>query len=244
VYFAVKYFIGGFISIKQEKETPTLPVLYEDDAVVVYNKPAGLSVQGGSGVGVSVDSIVSGLAEAGRIAQRPLLVHRLDKETSGAIILANNKAAASFYTKCFADGIIKKKYITICSPSVNLKEKGEITMSVIVHGVQKNAKTHYRVIAKENGFVTLEIELDTGRMHQIRQHLFKLGSGILGDDRYGDFALNKRLKKECGLKNMLLHAMEIAFPEITFPVYAANQFDNKMITVQAPLPAYFGQCRL
>jgi len=131
--------------------------------------------------------------------------------------------------------IYDKEKITIMSDFT--KKEGVITHELFIRGCKKKSETRYKVLKSqaaaqqataapplENGFSVLEIELGTGRMHQIRRHLAMIGNPVLGDDKYGDFALNKKLQKTLGLKRLLLHASRLVI----------NNLD-----IQAPLPLYF-----
>ena len=203
-----------------------LEILYEDDFSIIINKPAGLAVQGGKGVKNSVDRI---LVE--NHAPPPLLVHRLDKDTSGVLLTAKGREAAARFSGLITGKKAVKQYIAICAGNPEKKE-GIITDELLIHGRLKNAQTRYKVIntgiLEPAGcrFSVLELELDTGRMHQIRRHLAMNGNPVLGDDKYGDFPLNKKLFKEAGLKRLLLHASRLVIRELN-------------IDVQAPLPEYF-----
>ena len=193
-----------------------LEILYEDNSVIVINKPAGLAVQGGKGIKTSLDKI---LAEIRTPA--PLLVHRLDRDTSGVLLAAKTKEAAAVFSRLLGNAF--KQYIAICAGCPKDKE-GIITQDIPVHGKMKKSQTKYKVIKADNKFSILELKLETGRMHQIRRHLAMIGNPILGDDKYGNFPLNKDLR----LKRLLLHAHKLTIKE-----------KNINLTVQAPLPDYF-----
>ena len=215
-------------------KTP-IPVLFENDYCLVFNKPSGLPVQGGEGILVSLDSILSE-----KIQPRPFLVHRLDRDTSGVILVAKTKEAAAL----FSAGTKKqpsKWYLALCSGvpeppegtislALDLREKGGGKTN------RKNAETSYRLLSSgTSGGISvsfLELELGTGRMHQIRRHLAMKNCPILGDDKYGDFPLNKSLRKTTGLKNLLLHASRLVIPPSPGLVPDG-------LNVTAPLPEYF-----
>jgi 23S rRNA pseudouridine955/2504/2580 synthase len=204
----------------------SIPILYEDEDVFVLNKPAGLAVQGGKGVTYSLDALLEK-----HFSPRPLLVHRLDKDTGGTILVAKHKAAAALFTKVFRQRQTEKLYYAVCKKSPALRSNGVhgvIHESITIKGQAKDALTRYRQITETDDCAVLEITLLTGRMHQIRRHLAALGAPIIGDDKYGDFSLNKKLKKERGVKHLLLHAARLTFPAKTGSV-----------TVEAPLPPYF-----
>jgi 23S rRNA pseudouridine955/2504/2580 synthase len=205
-----------------------IPILFENEECIVLNKPAGLAVQGGEGVKNSLDSILTE-----EFPQHPLLVHRLDKDTSGVILVAKTKTSAAFFTGVFVGkgkdpGRVLKQYKAVCKGEPKPRA-GCINTEIYIHGSAKKAETRYRVVSVKDlpPLVSLlEIETITGRLHQIRRHLAQIGAPIVGDDKYGDFPLNKSLHKTAGLKRLLLHAERLVIPE-------------KKIDVSAPLPVYF-----
>ncbi|TAJ81509.1 MAG: RluA family pseudouridine synthase [Gallionellaceae bacterium] len=209
------------------------PILYEDDALLAINKPAGTAVHGGSGVSFGV---IEQLRSARPQAKFLELVHRLDRETSGVLLVAKKRSALTAMHEIMREGDSDKRYFAL------------------VLGQWKNAKQHVRlplhkfdtpqgekrVMVREDGqvshtiftlqkswpeFTLLEAQLKTGRTHQIRVHLSHLGFPIAGDDKYGDFARNKELMKR-GLKRMFLHAHSIAF---------AHPLTGEPLSIVAPL---------
>ena len=203
-----------------------IEILHEDDLSIIINKPAGLAVQGGKGVKSSLDKILA------LRAQPPLLVHRLDKDTSGILLAAKTREAAALFSRLINGRKAVKQYTAVCSGRPG-KDKDVITHKLMIRGSLKSAETRYRVI--KSGTLTLpqpleysvlELELGTGRTHQIRRHLAMNGNPILGDDKYGDFPLNKNLRKY-GVKRMLLHASRLIIK------------DEVNIDITAPLPEYF-----
>ena len=195
----------------------SIPVLYEDEEIYVINKPAGLSVQGGQGVTHSLDNDF-----AKQVGFKVFLVHRLDKDTSGLMIVAKTPFAAAKWTKLISSKIVKKEYIAICAGAMKQK-KGVITENVTQHGSEKSAVTYYNVEEEKQvqteieGFenITLSVirlKLETGRMHQIRIHLAKNGCPIAGDDQHGNFKLNKALKKSLKIKSLLLASVRLTLP--------------------------------
>ena len=210
-----------------EKIIKGISILFENDSCLVFNKPAGLSVQGGEGVRVSLDSILSEI-----FSPRPLLVHRLDKDTSGVILVARTKEAAASFSLLFSGGpqrnrCVIKQYLGICS-GIPEQEQGVIRLDLDARGkgrteIKKKSETFFKRLSAGRteavsgnpegvSFSLLELELGTGRMHQIRRHLAQTGHPILGDDKYGDFSLNKHLRKKTGLKHLLLHASRLVVP--------------------------------
>ncbi|MHB9291942.1 putative 23S rRNA pseudouridine955/2504/2580 synthase [Hollandina sp. SP2] len=205
-----------------------IALLFENAHCIVLNKPAGLAVQGGARVGASLDRI---LGETW--SPRPLLVHRLDKDTSGVILVAKNREAASRFSGLFSkkQGGIRKYYQAVCAGRPP-KDAGAIRYSLAIRGDQKQAETGYRLLSGDRDFSLLALELGTGRMHQIRRHLAQIGNPIIGDDKYGNFALNKELHKTRGLTRLLLHASRLIIPQEEDPL-------GFSLDITAPLPGYF-----
>ncbi|WP_434516347.1 RluA family pseudouridine synthase [Dechloromonas sp. ARDL1] len=202
------------------KQRVELPIIYEDDAMLVIDKPEGVAVHGGSGVSF-------GVIEALR-RQRPQakfleLAHRLDRETSGVLLVGKKRLALTALHDMFREhgaGADKRYLVLVKGRWMNntqhvklplhkyLTEGGERRVSVDPQG--KASHTVFRLLARWPEMSLLEAQLKTGRTHQIRVHLAHLGFPILGDEKYGDFALNKQLKRD-GLKRMALHAWRMAF---------------------------------
>jgi len=210
-----------------------LDIVYEDSSCIVINKPAGLAVQGGKGIGVSLDGIL-----AQNRPQRPLLVHRLDRDTSGLLLVAKNKTAAAAYSlllggdRAGGHRAVVKRYLAMCKGKP-ARDEGIISLDLEIRGIKKESETRYRLIESfEGDYSLLELELGTGRMHQIRRHLALTGNPILGDDKHGDFTLNHLLRKTMKLNNLLLHASRLIIPETQ---------DNPRLDLSAPLPEYFEQ---
>ena len=202
------------------KQRVDLPIIYEDEAMLVIDKPEGIAVHGGSGVSF-------GVIEALR-RQRPQakfleLAHRLDRETSGILLVGKKRLALTALHDMFREhgaGADKRYLVLVKGRWMNttqhvklplhkyLTEGGERRVSVNPDG--KAAHTVFRLLARWPEMSLLEAQLKTGRTHQIRVHLAHLGFPILGDEKYGEFALNKSLKRD-GLKRMALHAWRMAF---------------------------------
>jgi 23S rRNA pseudouridine955/2504/2580 synthase len=209
--------------------------VYENEYALVFDKPAGLAVQGGERVGISLDSILSR-----QYKNRPLLVHRLDKDTSGLILTAKTREAAAAFSSLFSGsrkgpgregGGMTKQYLAACAGSPDPPE-GLIAESLEIRGRGREARTSYRVLESGEEFSLLELELGTGRTHQIRRHLAHIGRPVLGDGKYGDFSLNHALRGERGLKHLLLHACRLVIPPLA-------PFLPQGLDIRAPLPAYF-----
>jgi 23S rRNA pseudouridine955/2504/2580 synthase len=201
-----------------------LDILYEDSFCIVINKPAGLAAQGGKGITVSLDSILTQTR-----SERPLLVHRLDKDTSGLILIAKTKAAASAFSRLLAEKTVVKRYLAICKGKP-IQAEGVMQAELEIQGSVKKSETRYRLLSAGEEFSFVELELGTGRMHQIRRHLAIAGTPVLGDDKYGDFDLNHKLRKTMNLRRLLLHASRLIIPQTP---------DGFNIDISAPLPGYF-----
>jgi 23S rRNA pseudouridine955/2504/2580 synthase len=207
-----------------------LEIIYEDDSCIALNKPAGLAVQGGKGIGISLDSILEK-----KWGQRPFLVHRLDRDTSGLILVAKTKEAAAAFSRLLGrEKSAVKRYLAVCKNRPPAS-KGNIVIALEIRCLTKKSITGYRLLPElpeSSGFSMLELELETGRMHQIRRHLAMTGTPVLGDDKYGDFSLNKTLRKTMNLRHLLLHSSRLIIPQS--PV-------GGHLDLTAPLPDYFCQ---
>ena len=202
-----------------------LTILYEDEEIFVISKNSGIAVQGGANIKHSID-----VDFADEIGQKIFLVHRLDKDTAGLMIVAKNPVAAAKWTKLISGKTVKKEYIAICAGTIEPK-KGIICEKIVQHGEEKKAVTNYEVekeIETECGKLSqIRLLLETGRMHQIRIHLAKNSCPIAGDDQHGNFKLNKQLKKTLGIKKLLLASVKL-----TVPLQSKNQ------VFEIPLPEY------
>ncbi|TFV90325.1 RluA family pseudouridine synthase [Oxalobacteraceae bacterium OM1] len=220
-----------------EKTTGNVPgaefsILLEDNHLLVIDKPAGVAVHGGSGVSYGV---IEQLRAARPDAKFLELVHRLDRETSGILLLAKKRSALTNLHEQIREGSLDKRYLALVHGQwrngrqhVKLPllkyttPDGERRVRVQADG--QPSHTVFNLVRRFGDFALLEAELKTGRTHQIRVHLASSGFPILGDDKYGDFALNRALQKPDGtraaLKRMFLHAWQITFlhPESGAPV--------------------------
>jgi 23S rRNA pseudouridine955/2504/2580 synthase len=224
------------VAERTKKTAPPLelPVVFEDDALLVVNKPAGTAVHGGSGVSF-------GVIEQMRAARPQLkfleLAHRLDRETSGLLVLAKKRSALTALHAALREGRVRKEYLALVKGAwrndkqrVSLPLKKFQTQSGERRvGVDREGKESQTVFRKKRGlrdFTLLSAELLTGRTHQIRVHLTHLGFPIAGDDKYGDFELNRALAKQ-GLKRMFLHAGDLEFE---------HPLSGEAVKLHAPLP--------
>lgn len=233
-----------------------LPVLYEDEGLIAINKPCGIAVHGGSG-------LAWGAIEALR-AQRPEarfleLAHRLDRETSGVLLIAKKRVALVGLHEMFREQRGDKRYLALV-PGVwahgkvgqvlkvqeplykYLTAEGERRVRIargrdLTHPETRPAETHFVLKKQYPGFALVEARLKTGRTHQIRVHLASLGSPIVGDDKYGDFTLNKALASSGRLARMFLHAASLR---------CKHPVTGDPLDIEAPLPqdlqAFLDQC--
>jgi 23S rRNA pseudouridine955/2504/2580 synthase len=192
-----------------------IPIIYQNQEIFIINKKAGMPVQGGEKIAHSLDEEL-----AKQVGQKVYLVHRLDKDTSGLMIVAKTPQAANKWTKLIGSKEVKKEYIAVCAGSLKQK-KGQITEDIIQHGQSKKAVTHYQVekewqIEREEDeaiqMCQIRLQLETGRMHQIRIHLAKQGCPIAGDDQHGNFKINKILRKIAGIKHLQLFSAKLTIP--------------------------------
>ncbi|QHI98054.1 RluA family pseudouridine synthase [Xylophilus rhododendri] len=222
------------------------PVLYEDDALVAIDKPAGTAVHGGSGVSFGV---IEQLRRARPEARFLELVHRLDRDTSGILLIAKKRSALTRLQDQFRERATDKTYLALVQGTWPARQKvldqplrkyllpdGERRVRVTTADdpeamraitlVKLRSVAPARTLQGLPALSLLEVTIKTGRTHQIRVHLSSAGHGIAGDDKYGDFDLNGRLQK-AGLGRMFLHAWRLQFD---------HPASGERIALQAELP--------
>lgn len=227
-----------------------IPIVYENDDILIVNKRAGLAVQGGEGVKNPLDFLLSE-----QLGAKVYPVHRLDKETSGLLVVAKTSSAASLWTGLIASGQVKKEYQALCfglvqglNPASALGQTGRLTQRVQVAGAGKTAETFYQVaeifpvaemvpladqmedLGNNSLFSLLNLTLGTGRTHQIRIHLAQAGCPILADDKHGNFKVNKLVKKAVGIKTLQLAATRLTIP-----------LEGRATTFQISLPPHMAE---
>jgi 23S rRNA pseudouridine955/2504/2580 synthase len=209
----IQLFIPFEAQISQQAKPSALPeieIIYQDETLLVLNKPAGLVVH--EGKTVSRANTLAGWVERTfkDKAHRPLLVHRLDRDTSGLLLLARNEKAQAELEKQFETGKIAKEYLCLVVGRLPNNE-GKIDLPLPGRdGNPVRALTRYKVIERFSETTLLRVNIETGRLHQIRLHFAKLGHPVVMDDQHGDFSFNKRFRKEYGLKRQFLHAEKLA----------------------------------
>ena len=203
-----------------------LDIVIQTEDYVIVNKPSGLASQPGSGTRPG-ESLVEYLWEWGRregLDFKPTIAHRLDQETSGMLIAALHGDTLRDFTRMIREHEVEKFYFALVKGNLK-KEKGTIDESLTRTDAAKGSKmkvgengkdaqkaiTHYRVKQHYEGYDLVKIKLETGRMHQIRAHFASIGHPLLGDSRYGDFALNREVKKTLGLHRLFLHSCRLEF---------------------------------
>ena len=203
-----------------------LDLVVQTEDYVIVNKPSGLASQPGSGTRPG-ESLVEYLWEWGRsegLDFKPTIAHRLDQETSGLIIAALHGDTLRDFTRMIREHVVDKFYFALVKGNLK-KDRGTISESLLRTDSAKGSKmlvgqddenaqkaiTHYRVKQHYEGYDLVKIKLETGRMHQIRAHFASIGHPLLGDTRYGDFALNREVKKQFGLNRLFLHSCRLEF---------------------------------
>ena len=218
-------------------------VLYEDDAILVCNKPAGLAIHPGSGItgDTLVDQARAYLERQGlQVAEgefKPSPAHRLDRDTSGVVVVSKTRQAMVKLTETFTAGEAHKQYLTLSKGRFQ-KERGSIDLRLSEHqqtsaskdqrGVNmQDALTHWKKLAGGPEATLLEVEIETGRTHQIRRHLAAIGHPVVGDSKYGDFPFNRQCARTYALKRMFLHSLQLSL---------AHPLTKKQLVFRAPLP--------
>ena len=191
----------------------SVPIVYEDEAICIVDKPYGIPVQGGAHISVCLLDILSRQLGTGLFP-----VHRLDKETAGLLILAKNAPAARLCRSLFESQAVEKDYTALCfggferTAKNRIPKEGIINTPIMENGVSKAASSAYTLLAATEKYSLFSVRLQSGRMHQIRIHLAGMGYPIIGDDKHGNFALNKQLWKTARIKKLQLCAVRLRFP--------------------------------
>jgi 23S rRNA pseudouridine955/2504/2580 synthase len=220
------------------------PIVFEDESLLVIDKPAGVAVHGGSGVS---SGVIEQLRQARPEAKFLELVHRLDKETSGLLLIAKKRAALVALQDQFRNRQTGKTYAALVSGRwadqhqvidvalhkfLDAQGERRVRAVSVDHPDGQRAISLVKRVCHLGDFSLLEVTIKTGRTHQIRVHLTQAGHPIVGDDKYGDFALNKAVAKGSaipgpGFERMFLHAQRLRF---------SHPVSSESITLEAPLP--------
>jgi 23S rRNA pseudouridine955/2504/2580 synthase len=209
-------------------------IIYEDDRLLVVNKPSGLAVHGGSGVRAGVIEILRQIRPAEKHLE---LVHRLDRDTSGCLMISKRRSTLRTLHELIRESRVDKRYLALVSGSwrkgvqivdmplkKNTLQGGERVVRVDPEG--KPSRTRFKRLQRYAGATLVEAELLTGRTHQIRVHSAWLGSPILGDQKYGDSSINREMAK-LGLRRLFLHACKVS---LRWPG------EKRDTVIEAPLP--------
>jgi RluA family pseudouridine synthase len=228
-------------------------VIWEDDALIAFDKPPGLSSQGGRIKAATLDDMLEAFAKSS--GKHPRLVHRLDRDTSGVILAAKTKPAAGFLGKALMGRRVKKTYLAIVAPGAPSPRDGRIETALrrVSQGREahmqpcaddapdaESAITGYRTLAASDEAALVELRPHTGRMHQLRVHMASIGRPIAGDSRYGGaLALGGE-----GVGRLMLHARSLQFPHpeggerrIEAPIPADMQAVMDRLGLATPVPA-------
>ncbi|MDX2010339.1 MAG: RluA family pseudouridine synthase [Myxococcaceae bacterium] len=217
-----------------------LKVLLEDDFILVLDKPSGMAVHTGSGItsGTVVDLVRAYLgdkAERNGFTASP--AHRIDRETSGVLVVAKRRPAMVHFTEVFTKHLAKKQYLVLVKGKLP-KSSGLIDLPLAEHqqtaesrakrGVNlQEARTRYTVLAQTSQVAFVSCTIETGRTHQIRRHFAAIGHPVAGDPKHGDFAFNRDAKAKWGLGRLFLHSTRLEFP---------HPKGRERTIVAAPLP--------
>ena len=227
-----------FIEKKEKKPSDNFKphIIYEDEWLLVVNKPSGLAVHGGSGIDFGLIEHMRHIKPEYKFLE---LVHRIDKNTSGVIVIAKKRSALRSMQELFRNKKIKKNYLVAVKGNWDSKKK-EVSLRLekkqtpeghhvnVVEDPLKGklSKSIFYLVKQMQKKSLLSAQIITGRTHQIRVQLAFLGFPVLGDDKYGDFALNKKLQSS-GLKRMFLHAHKLSF---------FHPFTEEKVELTADLP--------
>jgi 23S rRNA pseudouridine955/2504/2580 synthase len=218
-------------------------ILYEDAHILVCDKPAGLAIHPGSGItgDTLVDEVRAYLERQGLVVPegefKPSPAHRLDRETSGVVVVAKTRQAMVRLTETFTRGEAKKNYLALAKGRFQ-RDRGTIDLRLAEHqqtaasrsqrGVNlQEAVTHWTRLSANDEATLLELNIETGRTHQIRRHLAAIGHPVIGDGKHGDFPFNRRARAAWGLRRMFLHSARLAL---------AHPISGKRLAFVAPLP--------
>jgi 23S rRNA pseudouridine955/2504/2580 synthase len=225
----------------------TFGVVHEDADVLAVDKPAGLAAHPGTGIeGATLVEMARAYLRTPELPPtefRPSPAHRLDRETSGVVIVAKHRKAMVRLTEIFTEGEgVQKTYLALVKGKMP-REAGTIDLPLAEHEQTSRSKaargvnfqaavTRWKVLSSTKEISLLSVAIETGRTHQIRRHLEAVGHPIAGDRRYGDFAWNRLAKTRWGLRRMGLHAWRLTLPH---PATGAP------LRLEAPLPAELGE---
>lgn len=198
-------------------------ILHEDQHILVVDKPSGLAIHPGSGVSgpTLVDQVRAYVGEVPEGEFKAAPAHRLDRETSGVVVVAKTRQAIVRLAEIFTEGETTKQYVTLVQGRID--RTGEIDIPLAEHqqtaaskaerGVNmQSAFTRWTLLAQAADAALAEVEIETGRTHQIRRHFAAIGHPVAGDTKHGDFPFNRYMTKQWDLRRMFLHAARLGIP--------------------------------
>ena len=208
-------------------------IIYEDENILLVNKPRGVLVQKNSEDSNALDEmVISYLINKGEynpnknLGYKPAPAHRLDRNTAGIVVFGKNIATLRYLSEALNDkSVISKRYLALVKGEID--KDGEInapllknskSQRVSVSNEGKPSITRYKVVETFKGFTLLEVELLTGRTHQIRVHMAYINHPVIGDSKYGDYELNKLLESKYNFKNQFLEAYQLDFHKLNNPL--------------------------
>ena len=216
-------------------------IIHEDEHLLAVVKPAGLAIHPGTGItgATLVDQVRAWLgADPDSRGFTPSPAHRLDKETSGVVLVARTRRAMAAMTERFSSGAVTKTYLAMVKGrmpgrrgeiDLPLREHQQSSRSKELHGARSQpALTRWKLLSGAGGVSLVEVGLGTGRTHQIRRHFAAIGHPVVGDRRHGDFAFNREARGELGASRQMLHAWKLAFE---------HPFTGEPLRLLAPIPA-------
>lgn len=259
------------------RELSGIDVIYEDDHVLILDKPAGILTQKAAEGDISLNEWMIGylldsvpVFETQLEGFRPSVCNRLDRNTSGLVLCGKSLPGLQFLSRCIRERSIRKFYQTICLGQLRepalvkgyLKKDEsrnrvsvvpvESKQSILAEHMGEYIETAYKPVCVGEKYTLLEVELITGKTHQIRAHLAGLGHPLIGDFKYGDTVINKKMQRDFGLKHQMLHAFRVEFPEAEEIDESAKtsksaetaglNLSGKVIT--APCPRQFQQIQI
>lgn len=227
-------------------------VVYEDEHILILDKPAGILTQKAAPGDLSLNEWMIGYLlsknpdfEKALSDFRPSVCNRLDRNTSGLVLCGKTLPGLQYLSRCIKDRSIRKFYRTICLGQlreeslvrgylVKDQKKNKVRVETGENGMEIGAyiETAYKPIRAGESFTLLEVELITGKSHQIRAHLASIGHPLIGDFKYGDRRINRIIQDQYGLQHQLLHAFQVIFPESSEPVGRA--VSGKSFTADCP----------